>query len=526
MSRETNNRAKRLVNKVSKPIVSVGTSEMILPNNSGDHVRSIKRNDPVDNMDLVNKKYVDTEIDTDIATHIGTAQAHSDYMLNTGDTSTGNYTFNNKLTIEKDTGGTYDATTVSFIAGDTDADDNIYLIGNTINTGFGQDNNASLWINYRGYNGGVTQYRDFYIGDGKGNSIIKFDGSDGNVGIGTTDTSLGKLTLAKPNTTAILALVRTDATISNGTPLGAVWMYGTDGGNHLGSGMRGGATGKWTATNSQGELQFFTTPANSITTTKRMTIEDDGNVTIENGKLTIEKDTGTVYDATTISFLAGDTDSFDSVYMQGQCIGVGLNYNENSALWLNYHGYHGAVAQFRDINFGDGKGNKIIFLDGSANATEFYGDIIFSGAGSGLPYGEIYVHGNTTGQTISTATSTQVTTFDTNGESNLTTPDHTNDHITITKTGKYLINVSSAFSGDPNVTWSGGVYKNNGATQLANIQTERKLGAGGDVGSVSISGIASLTADDTIEVWFQHAEGVDKSITVKELTLSVSMVGG
>ena len=41
-----------------------------------------------------------------------------------------------------------------------------------------------------------------------------------------------------------------------------------------------------------------------------------------------------------------------------------------------------------------------------------------------------------------------------------------------------------------------------------------------------MSGIASLAADDTVEVWFQHAEGVSKSITVKELTLSVVMVGG
>ena len=153
-------------------------------------------------------------------------------------------------------------------------------------------------------------------------------------------------------------------------------------------------------------------------------------------------------------------------------------------------------------------------------------DTFWVGAGSGLPYGDLYVHGNSTGQTISTATLTQVTTFDTAGESNLTTPSVANSDITIIKTGRYFITLSSAFSGDANVTWLGGVYKNNGATQLSNLQTARKLGAGGDVGSVSISGIASLTADDTVEVWFQHAEGVDKSITVQELTLSIVMVGG
>jgi len=39
-------------------------NEMILPNHSGDHVRSIKRQVPVIDADIVNKKYVDDEIDT------------------------------------------------------------------------------------------------------------------------------------------------------------------------------------------------------------------------------------------------------------------------------------------------------------------------------------------------------------------------------------------------------------------------------------------------------------------------------
>jgi hypothetical protein len=37
-------------------------TEMILPNNSGDHVQSIKLNAPIKNEDLANKKYVDDEI--------------------------------------------------------------------------------------------------------------------------------------------------------------------------------------------------------------------------------------------------------------------------------------------------------------------------------------------------------------------------------------------------------------------------------------------------------------------------------
>lgn len=84
--------------------------EFVLPNNSGDHRKSIKRDEPTNDYDLANKKYVDDE-DAAADSHItsdGTShshvvlndthradntQAHSDYMLNTGDTSTGNYNF-------------------------------------------------------------------------------------------------------------------------------------------------------------------------------------------------------------------------------------------------------------------------------------------------------------------------------------------------------------------------------------------------------------------------------------------------
>lgn len=65
----------RLIKQISPkktPIIS----DMILPNHSGDHVRSIKRAAPMFEMDLVNKKYVDDEIDADILTHKGDASAH------------------------------------------------------------------------------------------------------------------------------------------------------------------------------------------------------------------------------------------------------------------------------------------------------------------------------------------------------------------------------------------------------------------------------------------------------------------
>lgn len=170
-----------------------------------------------------------------------------------------------------------------------------------------------------------------------------------------------------------------------------------------------------------------------------------------------------------------------------------------------------------DCKFGDDNTNYV-----EVGTT---GDVVFVG-GAGLCFGGISLYDNTTADSIATATLTQLTRFDTNDPANNTSPDHTNDHITITKAGMYMVTMSVAFSGTGSVTWTGGVYKNNGATQLTNLQTHRKLGASGDVGSATVTGIADLAVNDTVEVWFTQSEGVNKNITVKDCTLSLVQVGG
>ena len=154
------------------------------------------------------------------------------------------------------------------------------------------------------------------------------------------------------------------------------------------------------------------------------------------------------------------------------------------------------------------------------------GDTWWEGSGTGLPYGELYVYNNTTADSLSTGTWTQMTRFDTAGQSNLVTVSTANDDLTITKAGVYQINVSASFSGSGSVTFYGGVWKNNGATQLTNLQIHRKLGAAGDVGCVSMSGFADLAANDTLEIWIRQDSGVSKNITIQDCCLSCVMVGG
>ncbi len=61
-----------------------------------------------------------------------------------------------------------------------------YLTTNQINSGFSTNASAELAINYSGYAGGTTQFRDTTFFNGKNTIIAKLLGSTGNLGIGTS----------------------------------------------------------------------------------------------------------------------------------------------------------------------------------------------------------------------------------------------------------------------------------------------------------------------------------------------------
>lgn len=156
------------------------------------------------------------------------------------------------------------------------------------------------------------------------------------------------------------------------------------------------------------------------------------------------------------------------------------------------------------------------------------GDTVFVGS-SGLSFGGISVKDNAVTMTLNSAARVQVTVFDTNNSSNNTTPDHTNDHITVTKAGKYLITVSIAVQNNAaqshKVEFS--LWKNNGATEYTNIHAHRSLSGGStDVGSISLSGIVDVSASDTLEIWADTDAAADRSVTVEDITLSVFQIGG
>jgi hypothetical protein len=158
------------------------------------------------------------------------------------------------------------------------------------------------------------------------------------------------------------------------------------------------------------------------------------------------------------------------------------------------------------------------------------GDLLFTASGGGLAFGEMYVFENASETVIAVAgTYVQFVYFDTNGLSNNSTPDHTNDHITITKSGIYFISVSSHIesvaAGTADVI-ALEIRKNNGATRFLNIHAQRKLsGGGGDLGSISMSGLADLSVNDTIELWVAN-ETTNKNIIIAESNMTLIQIGG
>ena len=79
-----------------------------------------------------------------------------------------------------------DGTSIKFAPASSDAGYFMVAVPNAFNSGWGQNSDThATWINFYGYQGGTTKYRNLKIGDGKTGTIATFVGSSGNVGIGT-----------------------------------------------------------------------------------------------------------------------------------------------------------------------------------------------------------------------------------------------------------------------------------------------------------------------------------------------------
>ena len=116
--------------------------------------------------------------------------------------------------------------------------------------------------------------------------------------------------------------------------------------------------------------------------------------------------------------------------------------------------------------------------------------------------------------------------FTVDGPSNLTTPAHGDDHITISKTGVYQVSYTVAAKSAAAVDVSFTVKINNGYTGFDTSDVHMDLLAGGKWISVGTSCLLNLTANDTVELWTHRNDGaVAKTITIDHADLNVIMIG-
>ena len=87
------------------------------------------------------------------------------------------------------------------------------LVSNQLQSGYNQNaDNTDFWINYTGYQGGSTYFRDFRIGDGKQNQIAFFDGSTKNATFAGGATFVEDVLVGKTSNTIATAGAKIGAT--------------------------------------------------------------------------------------------------------------------------------------------------------------------------------------------------------------------------------------------------------------------------------------------------------------------------
>ena len=144
----------------------------------------------------------------------------------------------------------------------------------------------------------------------------------------------------------------------------------------------------------------------------------------------------------------------------------------------------------------------------------------------GIPYGEIYVHDNSTAKTVATGASyTLYDVWTGNGQSFLTTNDYSNGKITLTKSGIYKVNGSFSFaSGTANVNVLGALFLN--GTEQNQIHFRRKISTANDEGAASFTGFIDATSDALdVDMRMRHDYGSNVDITVTYANLNIIRFG-
>jgi hypothetical protein len=141
-------------------------------------------------------------------------------------------------------------------------------------------------------------------------------------------------------------------------------------------------------------------------------------------------------------------------------------------------------------------------------------------------FGGLYVASGAATQNITAAGGqTKITQFAQNsGNSKDVTEDHTNDILTPTREGYYLVGYQISFTGQNSTTYAF-VPRYNG-TNINMAVCRRKVGTGSDVGSCGAIGLLDVTtASQNLDLTIQNVSGSDGNVTIIDGSLWMVRLG-
>lgn len=169
------------------------------------------------------------------------------------------------------------------------------------------------------------------------------------------------------------------------------------------------------------------------------------------------------------------------------------------------------------VTFG---GSGIANLIYDSNASRW---VLINPSSSGPVLGEIYAYNNTAFSNYVTTAGVyyQVTNIWNAGIGNGVTVSAANSRLTTQSDGYYKLGFDISFSGSSSATFTFVVHTNGVAA--SNIEVERKLGTGGDIGAAGRQGFCYLPTNAVVTLWLT-SDGSAKEATIKHGALLMQKI--
>ena len=137
-----------------------------------------------------------------------------------------------------------------------------------------------------------------------------------------------------------------------------------------------------------------------------------------------------------------------------------------------------------------------------------------------LEYGGIYVTAGAGTQALEATTWTKITQFTADGDSSGgVTPAHGTDTITVADAGVYHVSFQCSYTGTNLAVYNIAVYWD--GNRQNQVQIQRKIGTGTDVGSAGTAGHVTVASGSTaFELWLYAAGAADFNLVQGQLVVT------